>query len=29
MASTAAGQADAPPFDPESLLNMQDRKSAF
>jgi type IV secretory pathway VirB10-like protein len=23
------GQADAPPLDPESLLNMQDRKSAF
>ena len=23
------GQADAPPIDPESLLNMQDRKSAF
>jgi type IV secretion system protein VirB10 len=24
-----AGQADAPPVDPESLLNMQDRKIAF
>jgi type IV secretory pathway VirB10-like protein len=23
------GQADAPPLDPESLLNMQDRKAAF
>jgi type IV secretion system protein TrbI len=26
---TATGQADVPPIDPESLLNMQDRKSAF
>jgi type IV secretory pathway VirB10-like protein len=26
---TPTGQADAPPLDPESLLNMQDRKSAF
>jgi type IV secretion system protein VirB10 len=24
-----SGQGDAPPLDPESLLNMQDRKSAF
>jgi type IV secretion system protein VirB10 len=27
--ATPTGQADAPPFDPESLLNMQDRKAAF
>src|SRR5713226_833698 len=27
--ATPAGQTDAPPLDPESLLNMQDRKSAF
>jgi type IV secretory pathway VirB10-like protein len=27
--ATATGQTDAPPIDPESLLNMQDRKSAF
>jgi len=27
--TTATGQTDAPPIDPESLLNMQDRKSAF
>jgi type IV secretion system protein TrbI len=27
--ATPTGQADAPPLDPESLLNMQDRKSAF
>jgi len=27
--ATPAGQADVPPLDPESLLNMQDRKSAF
>ena len=27
--ATPTGQVDAPPFDPESLLNMQDRKSAF
>ncbi len=26
---TPTGQADLPPLDPESLLNMQDRKSAF
>jgi type IV secretion system protein VirB10 len=26
---TPTGQADIPPLDPESLLNMQDRKSAF
>jgi type IV secretion system protein VirB10 len=26
---TPTGQADIPPIDPESLLNMQDRKSAF
>ena len=28
-AAAPTGQADAPPADPESLLNMQDRKSAF
>jgi type IV secretory pathway VirB10-like protein len=28
-AAPSAGQAEAPPIDPESLLNMQDRKSAF
>jgi type IV secretion system protein TrbI len=27
--ATPTGQADTPPLDPESLLNMQDRKSAF
>ena len=27
--ATSTGQPDAPPIDPESLLNMQDRKSAF
>ncbi len=27
--ATPAGQTDAPPLDSESLLNMQDRKSAF
>jgi type IV secretory pathway VirB10-like protein len=27
--TTPTGQADIPPIDPESLLNMQDRKSAF
>jgi len=27
--TTPTGQADVPPLDPESLLNMQDRKSAF
>jgi len=27
--ATSTGQADVPPIDPESLLNMQDRKSAF
>jgi type IV secretion system protein TrbI len=27
--ATPTGQADAPPLDPESLLNMQGRKSAF
>ena len=27
--ATPTGQADAPPADPESILNMQDRKSAF
>ena len=27
--ATPSGQSDAPPLDPESLLNMQDRKSAF
>jgi type IV secretion system protein VirB10 len=27
--ATLTGQADIPPIDPESLLNMQDRKSAF
>ena len=27
--ATPAGQADALPIDPESLLNMQDRKLAF
>ena len=27
--ATSTGQTDAPPIDPESLLNMQDRKSAF
>jgi len=27
--TTPTGQADMPPLDPESLLNMQDRKSAF
>jgi type IV secretion system protein VirB10 len=27
--ATPAGQADVPPLDPESLLNMRDRKSAF
>jgi type IV secretory pathway VirB10-like protein len=27
--ATPAGQTDVPPLDPESLLNMQDRKSAF
>jgi type IV secretion system protein TrbI len=26
---TPTGQGDAPPVDPESILNMQDRKSAF
>jgi type IV secretion system protein TrbI len=26
---TSIGQADIPPIDPESLLNMQDRKAAF
>ena len=28
-AATPTGQADVPPVDPESLINMQDRKSAF
>jgi len=28
-AAAPTGQAEAPPADPESLLNMQDRKSAF
>jgi len=28
-AAAPTGQADGPPADPESLLNMQDRKSAF
>jgi type IV secretion system protein VirB10 len=27
--ATPAGQSDALPVDPESILNMQDRKSAF
>jgi type IV secretory pathway VirB10-like protein len=27
--ATPTGQADAPPVDPDSILNMQDRKSAF
>jgi type IV secretory pathway VirB10-like protein len=27
--ATPTGQGDAPPVDPESILNMQDRKSAF
>ena len=27
--ATPTGQADIPPIDPESLLNMQDRKAAF
>jgi type IV secretory pathway VirB10-like protein len=27
--ATPTGQADVPPLDPESLLNMQDRKAAF
>src|SRR5258707_258750 len=27
--ATPTGQTDAPPVDPESILNMQDRKSAF
>jgi type IV secretion system protein VirB10 len=27
--ATPSGQSDAPPLDPESVLNMQDRKSAF
>jgi type IV secretion system protein VirB10 len=27
--ATPAGQTDVPPLDPESLLNMQDRKAAF
>jgi type IV secretion system protein VirB10 len=27
--ATPAGQPDVPPIDPESLLNMQDRKTAF
>ena len=27
--ATPSGQGDAPPVDPESILNMQDRKSAF
>jgi type IV secretion system protein TrbI len=28
-AATPAGQPESPPIDPESLLNMQDRKTAF
>jgi type IV secretion system protein VirB10 len=27
--ATPAGQPESPPIDPESLLNMQDRKTAF